>query len=349
MRKLASIQKVTSVQPIEDADRIVKIQVLGWTLVAKKGEFKEGDLCIYFEVDSLMPAIPSFSFLNKSGKEKKNYRLRTSKMRGVVSQGLAMPLSLLDDLKITWDGEVGDDLTDALGIKKYEPNFSNTRVRTLHTFPFYVPKTEAPNIQSNPELLDYHSDTEFIATVKMDGCSATYVLKDGEFMVCSRNFVLGKKRTENIKKAEDRYHYIAEKFDLKNRLGWYGKGSSVAIQGEICGPRIQGNKLELEDLEFYVFDVYDIDLQKYVPYKQMAKFCRDTLGLSVVPYVLQFRLDEKIDMEDLLKLADGKYEGTDNYREGIVCRPVQETYSELLEKRLTFKVKSKQFLLNGGD
>ena len=101
-RKLASIQRITKLFPIEGADRIEGAEILGWTCVVNKGEFKEGDLCIYIEVDSWIPHELA-PFLSK-GKEPKIYngvkgtRLRTVKMKGVVSQGLILPLSVLNNL-----------------------------------------------------------------------------------------------------------------------------------------------------------------------------------------------------------------------------------------------------------
>ena len=96
MRKLASVQVVESVEPIEKADFIVAIKVLGWQLVAKKGEFEPGDLCVYFEIDSLLPFHPTLDFLNRdSAGERRSdgsRRLKTKKMRGTISQGLALPL-----------------------------------------------------------------------------------------------------------------------------------------------------------------------------------------------------------------------------------------------------------------
>jgi len=63
MRKLASIQLIRSLEAIDGADAIEKATVLGWQLVVKKGEFQVGDLCVYCEIDSLMPERPEFGFL----------------------------------------------------------------------------------------------------------------------------------------------------------------------------------------------------------------------------------------------------------------------------------------------
>lgn len=71
-RKLASIQTILEINPIEGADNIVVATVLGWHCVVKKGEFNVGDKIIYIEVDSILPATPEFEFMAKY-----NYRVKT--------------------------------------------------------------------------------------------------------------------------------------------------------------------------------------------------------------------------------------------------------------------------------
>ncbi|MBV5347784.1 hypothetical protein JZU46_06185 [bacterium] len=103
-RQLATVQKILKLSPITGADRIECAEILGWECIVPKGEFKEGDLCIYIEIDSWIPHELA-PFLSK-GKEPKTYngikgaRLRTVKMKGVVSQGLILSLSVLNNLKI---------------------------------------------------------------------------------------------------------------------------------------------------------------------------------------------------------------------------------------------------------
>ena len=99
-RKLASIQRICKVLPIEGADAIEMVMVNSWKVVSKKGEFKEGDLCVYFEIDSFLPMEKDFEFLRKSSYKKmgdlEGFRLKTIKLRGQVSQGLCLPLSILE-------------------------------------------------------------------------------------------------------------------------------------------------------------------------------------------------------------------------------------------------------------
>jgi RNA ligase (TIGR02306 family) len=90
MRKLASVQEILKVEPINGADAIEVATVLGWHVVVKKGEFKPGDKCLYFEVDSLLPKYPWCEFLFKA--EEEYSRIKTRKILGVLSQGLLIPL-----------------------------------------------------------------------------------------------------------------------------------------------------------------------------------------------------------------------------------------------------------------
>ena len=90
MRQLASIQKIKKLDPIPGADAIERTTVLGWQLVVKKSEFNEGDLCVYVEIDALLPNKPVFEFMKARG-----MRIRTIRLRGQISQGICFPLSIL--------------------------------------------------------------------------------------------------------------------------------------------------------------------------------------------------------------------------------------------------------------
>lgn len=130
MRKLASIQCVWKIEPIDGADRIVCASVLGWKCVVNKEQFNEGDLAVYFEVDSFLPIKPEFEFLRSSSYKKtdimgEGFRLKTQKFRGQVSQGLLLPLSTFPEIPA--DAKLGDDVTELLGVKKWEVEDVETR------------------------------------------------------------------------------------------------------------------------------------------------------------------------------------------------------------------------------
>lgn len=90
MRTLASIKTISDILPIESKDRIVLAMVDGWSVIVKKDEFHIGDSCVYVEIDSVLPEKPEFEFLRS-----KNFRIKTMKMAGVISQGICFPLSIL--------------------------------------------------------------------------------------------------------------------------------------------------------------------------------------------------------------------------------------------------------------
>ena len=103
-RNLASIQKILAIVPIKGADRIEKVNILGWHCIARKGEFEVGDLCCYFEVDAILTEeiLRKANLWDHNGNKgklsgSKGNRLKTKRMKGVLSQGLVLPISLFQN------------------------------------------------------------------------------------------------------------------------------------------------------------------------------------------------------------------------------------------------------------
>lgn len=324
-RALVTVQIVEEINPIENADRIEQIKVMGWNLIAKKGEFQVGGKCIFFEIDSILPDNnPIFDFM-----EKVHYRVKTMKMRGVMSQGLAMPLNLLG---IDPDIDLETDLTSMIGVEKWEPASATMGGIARGNFPFFVPKTDEIRIQSKQKVLVELHGVHAISHVKLDGTSMTISNLEDDIQVCSRNM--------SLKEANDSvYWQVANKLDIPNKL----RGMNVAIQGELVGPKIQGNKLGLGSPTIYVFDVWDIDRRQYYSSDSVKYFCASHF-LNMVPIDKHMpNFDHTLD--ELLEMAKGRYENG-NLREGIVVRPeYQYVYSEVLNDRLSFKVINNDFLL----
>jgi RNA ligase (TIGR02306 family) len=189
MRKLAFVTRVSAVSPIPNADRIELARVAGWQCVVKKGEVSPGALAAYFEIDAVPPDTESFAWLwqPKAAPARvprpAKFRIRTLRLRGTLSQGLLMPLSQLG-----LDGaREGDDLTAALGVTKYEPPAPSGMGDYRGPFPSVVPKTDELRVQTAPAVLDELRGKAFVATVKIDGTSATFVVVEGELHVYGRN------------------------------------------------------------------------------------------------------------------------------------------------------------------
>ena len=234
MRKLASIQQVEEILPIEGADAIEKARIKGWWVVVKKSEFKPGDLCIYFEIDSLLPDIGEFTFLRRplyevftakgwetiskedfetfegekrqgfqklkkqlleDGKEDEGHRLKTIRLRGQISQGLALPFSAFQRFN-EFKGlllKLEDDMTDRIGVYKYEPPIpADLAGEAKGAVPSCIPKTDEERIQNVLGLLDFHKGKRFYCTIKLDGTSNTIYryneIFNGELGVCGHNW-----------------------------------------------------------------------------------------------------------------------------------------------------------------
>lgn len=372
MRKLAHIEQIEWKRPIEGADRIELVGVLGWQCIAKKDEFNVGDHCIYIEIDSIVDKEnPNFSFL-----ENKNYKIKTMKMKGVISQGIVFPTSILD--KGTY--YVGQDLTAELKIKKIEDEVPKQRevnpmdrLRQRHkklcknkvfkwlmrfkwfraiafkllipkkkskNFPDWIVKTDETRLQNIPQVLETYKGKPMVSTEKLDGTSTTFGLRKikgrkREFVVCSRNV-----RQEDINQKcyydDNVYHEMAIKYnvlDVLTRIMERFKATTVVLQGETIGEGIQGNKYGLKERDFYAFNLI-IDGKKID--SSVATDIVHEFGIKWVPIIsAKFILLPTV--EEMIECADGNSVLADTLREGVVIRDHDNTIS--------FKCISNKFLL----
>jgi RNA ligase (TIGR02306 family) len=326
MRKLASIQKIRTLAPIEGADAIEKAQVLGWQLVVKKGEFEVGDLCVYCEIDCIMPDRPEFAFL-----EPRKMHVRTVKLRGQVSQGICFPLSILPEgTPIT----VGLDVTALLGVTKYEEPIPAALEGIMKgRFPSFIPKTDEPRVQIVQELLDENQGKLCYITEKIDGSSVTYFINNGEFGVCTRNMEI----LEDNKNSQWKF---AREVDLENKMRQLNK--NYALQGEIVGENIQKNTLNVRGQTVFFYNVFDIDAYRYLDFENFISMIK-SLDLKTVPIIDEnYILDNDIDK--IVEMSIGKsLINPQGWREGIVIRSLKEQFEK--GERLSFKAVNPKFLL----
>ncbi len=329
MRKLASIQRIKALEPILGADAIEKATVLGWQLVVKKGEFQVGDPCVYCEIDSLMPMRPEFAFLEPRG-----MRIRTVRLRGQVSQGICFPLSILSE---GIDVSEGMDVTDLLGITKYEPPIpANLAGKVKGAFPGYLPKTDETRVQVLQEVLDEFRGTLCQVTEKLDGSSATFYVREGELGVCSRNLEL-------LETPENSLWRVARAMDLEAKLR--SLDADLALQGEIIGEGIQGNKYKLRGQTVYFFNAYDIGASRFLGAVELSALLAK-LGLPSVP-ILDEGYSLTSDIQELVRMSAGASQlNTALPREGVVIRPIAERHTGTLGLgRVSFKAINPEFLL----
>ena len=279
MRKLATIRRIDKVLPIEGADAIVLVHIDGWQCIALKSEFQEGDLCVYFEIDSHIPLIPEVMHLKsrayKRMGEREGIRIKTIKLRGQLSQGLALPIS--DTLKekwtytfeLTYEGDrslkVGDDVSEVLDVQKFElPVPLELSGQARGNFPGFIPKTDqerCQNIASN--IFVKNAGSRYERSMKMDGTSFTgyYIapeISDEVIGVCSRNWDL------DMGEANAHNSLVRMFIDSGLQAALRGFKRDLAVQGELMGPGVQKNREGLASHKLFVFDMFDIDSQEYL-------------------------------------------------------------------------------------
>lgn len=152
MRKLASIQRVLNIRPIQGADAIEVLDVLGWNVVAQKGLHKVGDLVVFIEIDSFLnandPRYASFSERFSNFGTLRGMRVRSIRLRKQISQGLILPISNFSE--ISTQVAEGDDVTELLGVIKWESaeetksNAGNSinKEAGAKPFPSFIRKTD---------------------------------------------------------------------------------------------------------------------------------------------------------------------------------------------------------------
>jgi RNA ligase (TIGR02306 family) len=347
-RMMAWVAKIDNVVKHPDADSLDICTVGGWQCVTKLGEFKPGDLAVYISIDSWVPTNLA-PFLSK-GKEPKEYngvrgeRLRTVKLRGQLSQGLLLPVDEVNGTKFITgyfleDGmgsmvavKEGDDVTEALGIQKWEtPIPAQLAGQVRGNFPTVVPKTDQERIQNlKKEFEEWKAQNlVFEVTEKLDGSSCTmYLDLEGDFHVCSRNLDL--KRDEN-----NSFWKAAIQGDVENRMV-AANLHGFAIQGELIGEGIQGNQYKIRGHKFYAFDIYDTKAGAYLNSEQRIKLCQQ-LGLNHAPLVGVKAITAE-DIASILQEAEGKSLLNDSEREGLVWKCISDP-------SISFKTISNRWLL----
>lgn len=382
-RKLASIQRIKNLRPISGADKIEVAEILGWEVVVKKGEHQIGDLCVYCEIDSVLPDLPQFEFLRKN-----KFRIKTIRMRGQISQGIAFSLDSIPEMKeffatgIGYYCDEGQDVTKLMNVAKYESPeeqeeelrkeqsindkkwYNKLRYKYLYkwfpflkpkkvssNFPSFLRKTDELRIQSYPKVLEELKGKQVYLTEKLDGSSMTVFYNKKDFGVCSRA------RRVSPKDKNSKFYNHVKAIGLEKRLTEYCKRTkrNLAVQGELIGAGIQKNKYGLKGYDFRIFQIYDIDLQRYLGYYEFLTTC-SVLNLEACPILgangkadysigYEYLVFDLNTVEELLEFAKGNsYLRDDIPREGIVIRPVNETYSDELRGRLSIKAINNDFL-----
>lgn len=326
----------------------------GWPVVVRRGQFQRGDLVVYAEPDSFIPheLFPTLS-KNKEPREYngvKGERLKTIRLRGQISQGLVLPvmqtqpgepLQLIGKDGCVHAVEEGDDVTELLGIQKWEATVPACLAGQVRgNFPSFLVKTDQERCQNIVrEIFEEHKEETYEVSLKLDGSSCTIYARDGDSGVCSRNLDLKETEGNSFWKA-------AREQGVIDALLSYNKetGRNIALQMELCGEGIQGNQEGIQGQKLFLFDVFDIDTQTYMKPGQRLVFLDEVLAelgakLEHTPILdLRFHLTSRFTyLDELLAYADGPSMNPKVKREGVVFKSYDSAFS--------FKAISNEWLL----
>jgi hypothetical protein len=353
---LASVQKIIKLTAIEGADFIETATVLGWEIVVKKGEFKVGDLCSYIQIDTVVPELPEFEFLRE-----RKFRVRTIKLRKQISQGLVIPLP-----EGKW--KEGDDVTEVIGVKKYEKPDNNPDryekprmpkkwykrliylfkynllykmfpgLQKLNRSPFprnLVSITDEERIQNIPQVLTQYAGKLFVVSYKLDGSSITIIhsefLNKSYFRICSRRFELHNKNNDWYKVFIDTNF---QKEILK--LVRYYKTNDIIVQGEAVG-KFNGNHHNLQRNEIRLFNIYvngkRLNQQEFIQVCLMLEIPHCPRYAEIV---LNHTLPEILKLSEIKDILNPAVDA-----EGLVWRCVEDN--------LSFKVINNKYLIKNNE
>lgn len=357
-RQLATMREIADIQPIPGADAIEVATIDGWEVVVKKGEFAIGDYCIYFEIDSMLPVNnAAFKFLEARAKlydGKMRARVKTIKLRGQLSQGIALPIGAFSFEELANQAHA---LDEALDIVKYEPPQDGSGCNPGGTFPIFIPKTDEERCQNIfGKYSAKYKDVIFQKSLKLDGSSITMAwvtdpdqfvdldteeelyahnYDDAQFLVASRNQVLRYN-------PDSKWWMGVENYQIIDRLKALGK--SIAIQGELMGPGIQKNRENFNEYKIFAFRIWFIDEQRFATDEEFQDLVR-TLGMDICPQLGYCKPFEEFDnVKDMLAAADIP---SINHKiaEGVVYKSVNLVNGQMIH----FKAINNKFLLKCED
>lgn len=333
MSKLASVEIITDIQPIPDADNIVTAFILGWKVVVKKNEFNIGDKVCYIQIDTVVPDFPQYEFLRE-----RSFRVRTIKLKGQISQGLIVPLP-------KGSFKEGQDITELVGVKKYEKIDNNPekyekprvtkqwhkkfiylfKYNVLYkTMPFLQKKSRSPfpkhlvsitdeeRIQNMPQVLNQYKGKEFVVSYKLDGSSITIIhqkfLFKSKFRICSRRFELHDTKND--------WYKVFSETNFKNevlKLVKHYKTNDIIVQGEAIG-KFNGNHHNLQKEQIRLFNIYvngkrlpqnefiEVCLANNIPHCPLYKYItlNHTLPEIIKESEIKDKLNPSVDVEGLV-------------------------------------------------
>lgn len=311
-----------------NADKLDLCKIRGWQCVAQREKYKTGDLALYIPIDSVLPE----TLVLKLGIEKMyRKRIRSIKLRGMLSQGMLAPLDILPPG--TYPGPrgferrptPGDDVTSLLGITKYEePIPVHMSGVMLPQEPYFFKYTDIENYKNYPNV--FALGEQVVVTEKLHGSSGRAAKIDGKLYVGSHNCNLKESET-NLYWRSAKLLHLEDRLQEGEQVFWevYGKGVQDLTYGE-------------SGINVAVFDF--MKKGQYVDYLDFAQITTDR-GWLTVPKLFAGEWNPETP-----SYAQGNSAHCPSQiKEGVVVKPLKERHSDLLQGRCITKIIGDQYYL----
>ena len=341
MRKLVTVKKIDSIEEIATADRLEIARIGGWQVVVPKGMYEAGEDVVYFEIDSIIPEQAGLEYLFG---DKDSYHVKSSKMRGVLSQGIIAKLSIKPELA---NFEYDTDYSDLFGVTKYEASIASKDggIKTK-PFPFWLSKTDEIRYQSL--IADYDIDIvpeDWMAFEKIDGTSFSCWCDEEGIGVAGRNQAFEDTDNNSYWNA-----FRAIKVGDKQLADWlreiYNTYGRVALQGEMFGEGIQKNRIKMQGVHVRFFNLF-INGQQ-ITYELVKKMYPDLISIWVPVHDVELTTDTDTNIELSKRTTMMNDSGADieglvwRHKDSISIKPnCNIDYAKVPEdKRVEFMIKA---------
>ncbi len=367
------------IEPHNNADSLELAVVGDYRSIVRKGQFKTGDLGVYIQEGSIVPAwlIEQLGLTGKLAGPQHN-RVKAVKLRGIVSQGLIVPIRPdidFDGAMFYTNGSdgfvelengkeadvcIGEDLAELLGITKYEPPIPVHMAGEVYNTHGYTLNYDIENIKKFPDVLfDVTKDIDqmYLITEKLHGTWTCFgwhpevpdtIVTSKGMSAKGLAFKWNEANKDNLYiRAYNSTIDSDGKSALDRLRASFVAGIPVYILGEVFGRGVQDLHYGLKEPSFRAFDIYvgTPGQGRYLAGAEFMHACKNA-GIETVPVLIH----GCIDREDITEFTDGKDNVSGAHiREGIVIRPLIEERQHPELGRVILKSVSAEYLLRKGD
>ena len=350
-----------TIEDHSNADALELAVVGDYRAIVLKDAHQTGDLAAYIPEGSIVPDW-LISRLGLEGRlaGKAQNRVKAIRLRGVFSQGLIVPLtgqqSNFPDA-CTWAVQnetdsmgvcAGDDVTEFLGVTKYEPVIPSSMNGEVFNAFGYTLKYDIENIKKFPSVLKEGEDVSI--TEKIHGTWTCFGYHPDVGQIITSKGLSAQGLAFKLNEENERNLYIrtlkatGEKTILDSAVDLFSIGKGIYLLGETFGRGVQDLGYGFDTPSFRLFDVYvgTPGEGRYVDYDDLRDIA-DRIGVDLVPIL--YRGPYSVETVEQLTIGKEAVSGIEaNVREGVVIRPTEER-RELELGRVILKSVSEKYLL----